>query len=175
MRSCKKLNEATHTAAGSVKIRKYIYRDKLIERGTEDSLSSVIEERERDEPETASASSSEKRSDQASYKRKKHDEVEHMMIKAMQAGNNPGSNMSFFAGTVPYLKNFDADDLLDIQMAVLQLISKIECNKKRRTQVMSHGLHDTSNKNLNYGCNLLLVCIIFCLELNVFFYMLFHF
>jgi hypothetical protein len=132
-------------------------------------------------------------------------------------------------------------------MGVLQLISKTECNKKRRTQVMSHGLHDTSfsqesggtytflqpslkihiqnmqysepatqfsnrysqqpsvfslkltkthqgrhllqitpkpalisafnicNKNLNYGYNLLLVCIIFCLELNMFFHMLFHF
>jgi hypothetical protein len=45
-----------------------------------------------------------------------------MMIKALQAGNNPGSNMSFFAGTVPYPKNFDADDLLDFQMGVLQLI-----------------------------------------------------
>jgi hypothetical protein len=67
MRSCKKLNETTHSGAGSVKIRKYIYSDKLrflqkltIERGTEDSLSSVIEERERDEPERASASLSEK-------------------------------------------------------------------------------------------------------------------
>jgi hypothetical protein len=107
MRSCKKLKEATHSGAGSVKIGKYIYSDKLrflqkltIDRSTEDSLSSVIEERERDEPETASASSSEKRSDQASYKRKKHDAVEHMMIKVMQAGNTPDSNMSFFAGAV---------------------------------------------------------------------------
>jgi hypothetical protein len=114
------LKEVTHSGRGSVKIRKYIYSDKLRflqkltrERSTEDSLSSVIEERERDEPERASASSSQKRSDQASYKRKKHDEVEHMMIKALQAGNNPGSNMSFSAGIVPYLKNFDQDDLLD--------------------------------------------------------------
>jgi hypothetical protein len=57
MRSCKKLKEATHSGGGSVKTRKYIYSDKLrflqkltIERSTEDSLSSVIEERERDEP-----------------------------------------------------------------------------------------------------------------------------
>jgi hypothetical protein len=82
MRSCEKLNEATHSAAGSVKSGKYIYSDKLRflqkltrERSTEDSLSAVIEERERDEPETVSATSSEKRSDQASYKRKKHDEM----------------------------------------------------------------------------------------------------
>jgi hypothetical protein len=214
MRSCKKLKEATHSGAGSVKFRKYIYSDQLcflhkltIERSTEDSLSSVIEERERDEPETASASSSGRRSDQASYKRKKHDEVEHVMIKALQAGNNPGSNMSLFAGIVPYLRSFNADDLPDFQMGVLQLISKIKCNKKRHAQVMSHGLHDKSfsqesggttyaflqsslrirtqnmqtpkpalisafnfcNKNLNYGYNLLFVCIIFCLELNVFF------
>jgi hypothetical protein len=135
MRSYKKLKEATHSGAGSVKIRKYIYSDQLrflqkltIERSTEDSLSPVIKETERDEPETASASSSEKRSDQASYKRKKHDEVEQMMIKALQAGNNPDSNMSFFAGIVPYLKSFDEDDLLDFQMGVLQLISKIKCN-----------------------------------------------
>jgi hypothetical protein len=151
MRSCKKLKEATHSGGGSVKIRKCIYSDKIRflqkltrERSTEDSFLSVIEERERDEPEKASASSSEKRSDRASYKRKKHDEVEHMMIKALQAGNNPGSNMSFFAGIVPYLKGFDEDDMLEFHMGVLQLISKIDCNKKRRTQVMSHGLHDTS-------------------------------
>jgi hypothetical protein len=44
MRSCKKLKEATHSGAGSVKIRKYIYSDQLrflqkltIERGTDDS------------------------------------------------------------------------------------------------------------------------------------------
>jgi hypothetical protein len=102
IRACTKLKEATHSGAGSVKIRKYIYSDQLrflhkltIERSTEDSLSSVIEETERDEPETASASSSEKRSDQASYIRKMHDEVEHMIIKALQAENNPDSNMSF--------------------------------------------------------------------------------
>jgi hypothetical protein len=66
------------------------------------------------------------------------------MIKALQAGNNPGSNMSFFARIVLYLKSFDEGDLLDFQMGVLQLISESECNEKRRTQVMSHGLHDTS-------------------------------
>jgi hypothetical protein len=66
--------------------------------------------------------------------------VQQMMIKALQAGNNPDSNMSFFAGIVPYLKSFDDDDLLDFQMGVLQLISKIKCNKKRRIPVMSHGL-----------------------------------
>ena len=60
------------------------------------------------------------------------------MIKALQTGNNPDSNMSLFAGIVPYLKSFHDDDLLDFQMGVLQLISKIKCNKKRRIQVMSH-------------------------------------
>jgi hypothetical protein len=67
MRSCKKLKEVTHSGAGSVKIGKYIYSDKLrflqkLTRGssTEDSLSSVIEETESNERETASANSSEK-------------------------------------------------------------------------------------------------------------------
>jgi transcriptional regulator CtsR len=46
MISCKKLKEATHSGGGSVKIRKYIYSDKLrflqkltIERGAEDIVS----------------------------------------------------------------------------------------------------------------------------------------
>lgn len=61
-------------------------------------------------------------------KHRKPDEVELRILKALEA-ENPNSNLSFFQSLLPHLNKYDASDMLEFQMGVLQVIANINQKK----------------------------------------------
>lgn len=68
----------------------------------------------------------------ATRKRKKVDEVELKILKALEPKEQekPDPNMSFFQSLLPHLNNFNAEEILHFQMGVLQVISNLNERKK---------------------------------------------
>lgn len=58
-------------------------------------------------------------------KKRKLDEIEVRMLKALEADDKPNRYLSFFHGVLPALEKFDENEILKFQMGVLLLISKI--------------------------------------------------
>lgn len=66
------------------------------------------------------------------YKRRRRpDEVELKMLKALEEPT-VSPHISFFQGLLPHLNNFDNSEILEFQMGVLEVISKIN-NKRKNT------------------------------------------
>jgi hypothetical protein len=64
------------------------------------------------------------------WKRKrKPDEFELRIIKALEEGNHPNRHLSFFKGIIPSLQNFNEEENLEFQMGDLQLIANIKHRK----------------------------------------------
>lgn len=80
----------------------------------------------------------------ANRKRRKPDELELQILKALQQSEQqPDSHTSFLHSLLPYLKSFDQSETLEFQMNVLQTISKIT-ERKRMAQpppVPGHSQH----------------------------------
>ncbi|XP_074034000.1 uncharacterized protein isoform X2 [Leptinotarsa decemlineata] len=67
-------------------------------------------------------------------RRRKPDEVDAAVLKASeQPQQQPDTNMSFFHSLKPHLKQFDDSQILQFQIAVLEIISEIK-EKEKMTQ-----------------------------------------
>nr|XP_023023559.1 uncharacterized protein LOC111511762 [Leptinotarsa decemlineata] len=67
-------------------------------------------------------------------RRRKPDEVDTAVLKASeQPQQQPDTNMSFFHSLKPHLKQFDDSQILQFQIAVLEIISEIK-EKEKMTQ-----------------------------------------
>ena len=62
-------------------------------------------------------------------KHRKPEEVELQIVKALEAGK-PNSKLSFFHSLLPHLDKYDENEILEFQMAVLQVIANINQRKK---------------------------------------------
>lgn len=66
-------------------------------------------------------------------RRRQPDDVELKIIKALE--EPPVSpHISFFLGLLPHLNNFDDSEILEFQMGVLEVISKVKNKRKNTTQ-----------------------------------------
>lgn len=66
-------------------------------------------------------------------RRRQPDDVELKIIKALE--EPPVSpHISFFQGLLPHLNNFDDSEILEFQMGVLEVISKVKNKRKNTTQ-----------------------------------------
>jgi hypothetical protein len=134
------------SGVGSSKYRKYVYRDqfrflsKLInKRQTDDSLlvDNVEEyqvtrgEQNRDYMNNLSQETPfrKPRTQQCGNWKRKLDEFELRIMKALEEGNWPNRHLSFFKGIIPSLQNFNEEETLELQMGVLQLIANIKHRK----------------------------------------------
>ena len=61
--------------------------------------------------------------------KRKPDEFEIRIIKTMEEGNQPNLHLSFFKVITPSLQNFNEEETLQFQMAVLQLLANIKHRK----------------------------------------------
>lgn len=156
VKSCKKHRETKTSGAGTTKIKKYVYNDQLkflaklnYVRQTEDSLTENPSE-ETDEyatnPEIPRAGTEEgatnpeipteanfetPRTGLGSRRRRKPDELELKMLKALE-GSKPNRHLSFFNSIIPSLETFEDDDIVHFQIGVLQLISNTKQRKRMR-------------------------------------------
>lgn len=73
-----------------------------------------------------------------SRKRRKPDELECLMLKALQSETEPNRHLSFFQGILPALEKFEEPEVLKFQMGVLQLISNINDEKRRASQLLNY-------------------------------------
>lgn len=79
-------------------------------------------------------------------KKRKPDEIEIRLLKALEADDKPNRHLSFFHGMLPALDKFDENDVLKFQMGVLQLISKINDEKHRASQPSFPQQHTSTSK-----------------------------
>ncbi|KAG7211254.1 hypothetical protein KM043_010563 [Ampulex compressa] len=136
VKSYKKLKEFKISSSGAMKVKKYVYSDQL------QFLSKVIEERQMQDTLNDNARTRNKDSNDsiedfkppkkaaASRKRRKPDELEVRMLKALKRSDQPNRHMSFFSGIVPSLETLDDDEIIQFQIGVLQLIEKIKRRKR---------------------------------------------
>jgi len=123
---------------GSSKATKHVYSDllrflsKLINgRQTDDSLSVdkmdgsqvTTAEHNRDDMNNFSQETPYRkpRTQQCGKRKNNLDEFELRMMRALEEGNQPNGRLSFFKDIIPSLQNFDKEETLVFQMAVLQL------------------------------------------------------
>ena len=66
---------------------------------------------------------------QCGKRKRKPDEFELRIMKALEEGNQPNRHLSFFKGIIPSLQNFNEEETLEFQMAVLQSIANIKHRK----------------------------------------------
>lgn len=64
-------------------------------------------------------------------KKRKSDEVEIRLLKALKADDKPNRHLSFFHAVMPTLEKFDENEVLKFQIGVLQLILQINDEKQR--------------------------------------------
>jgi len=69
------------------------------------------------------------RTEQYGKRKRKPDEFEVRIIKALEGRNQPNRHLSFFKGIIPSLQNFNEEENLEFQMGVLQSIANIKHRK----------------------------------------------
>jgi hypothetical protein len=104
-------------------------------RQTEDSL---IDNTQIDKSDSVQHSDDFKASNKevGSRKRRKPDERELRMLKALESSRQPNRHISFFNG-IPSLEIFNDDDIIQFQTGVLQLIENIKSKKKYNRSFIS--------------------------------------
>lgn len=136
------------SGAGASKHKKYVYNDQLqflsklyATRDIEENFEDDGVERDADSvdvnlethPEMTDVDAANRRPDSRSRKRRKPDEVEMRMLKALE-GDKPNRHLSFFNAVMPALEKFEEHEVLQFQMGVLQLISNITEKQRRPSQ-----------------------------------------
>jgi hypothetical protein len=66
---------------------------------------------------------------QCGERKRNTDEFELRIMKALEEGNQSNRHLSFFKGIIQFLQNFNEEETLEFQMAVLQLIANIKHRK----------------------------------------------
>ncbi|GBN53184.1 hypothetical protein AVEN_177002-1 [Araneus ventricosus] len=139
----KKLKECKKSGSGSVSLKKYIYNDQLHFlahiynlRETDDSLECAANREEvlsdNEFLQLNNVTTEEKKTERcANRKRRKPDEIELKMLKALEQPETQNPHMAFFQGVVPHLNKFDDGEILEFQMAVLQTIANMKEKRKR--------------------------------------------
>ena len=84
------------------------------------------------------------RTEQCGKRKRKPDEVELRIIKALEEGTQPNRHLSFFKGIIPSLENFNEEETLEFQMGVLQLVANIQHRKPTSFCRQSIPMYDTS-------------------------------
>lgn len=87
------------------------------------------------------------------YKRRRRfDEVELKMIKALDEPS-PSPHISFVQGLLPHLNSFDDSEVLEFQMGVLEVISKIKNKRKNivEPQLLPPFTHHSYYPNNSYS------------------------
>ncbi|XP_074027112.1 uncharacterized protein isoform X2 [Leptinotarsa decemlineata] len=150
-KSKRKLKECKKSGAGVRNIKKYYYADqmqflnKLFQtREVAESLEGRTDNNEDEDDTSPEAPLPTKETIRRNPKPREHkrgrqpdevepDEVELKIIKALE--EPPLSpHISFFQGILPHLNNFDDSEILEFQMGVLEVISKIKNKRKNTTQ-----------------------------------------
>ncbi|XP_074036841.1 uncharacterized protein isoform X1 [Leptinotarsa decemlineata] len=146
-KSKRKLRECKIIGAGTHNIKKYYYADqmqilnKLFQtREVAESLEGRTDNNEDEDVDTSpeallptKETIYEIPKSQEHKRRRQPDEVELKMIKALKEPPL-SSHISFFQGLLPHLNNFDDSEILEFQMGVLEVISKIKNKRKNTTQ-----------------------------------------
>ncbi|XP_072943685.1 uncharacterized protein [Epargyreus clarus] len=151
-KSCKKQKDVTKSGAGASKVKKYVFNDQLQflnkvfkERPTTDSLT-----QETEDPQTMEGNTPEidkkkeqlekiKKPNKELGSRKRHakmDPIELKMLKKME--EEPDRHLCFFKGIIPSLNTFTDDEVIQFQLGVMELITKI---KKQRCSVQYHRIN----------------------------------
>lgn len=153
---CKKEKENKKSGSGAFKHKKYVYNDQLLflkklyterdvvenfENDNNDTLNSNIDidtdnnkQSKTLDDKVSTQATSTRRAGQdlgSRSKKRKPDEFEMKMLKALENDVNPNRHLSFFRGIFPALDKFDENEVLRFQMGVLQLISQINDGKQR--------------------------------------------
>nr|XP_023030008.1 uncharacterized protein LOC111517938 [Leptinotarsa decemlineata] len=146
-KSKRKIQERKKSGAGARNIKKYVYADqmqflnKLFQtREIAESLEGRTDNNEDEDIDTlpeaplpTKETIRENPKPREHKRRRQPDEVELKKIKALE--EPPLSpHISFFQGLLPHLNNFDHSEILEFQMGVLKVISKIKNKRKNTTQ-----------------------------------------
>ncbi|VEN34554.1 unnamed protein product [Callosobruchus maculatus] len=145
LKSQRKLKECKRSGG---RMKKYVYADqmqflnKLLQtREVAESLEGITENNGDEEVDTVSDSllppkkASRETTKPQEYKRRRRrrpDELELKILKALEAPA-VSPHISFFQGLLPHLHKFDDSEILEFQMGVLEVISKIN-NKRKNNQ-----------------------------------------
>nr|XP_023028467.1 uncharacterized protein LOC111516548 [Leptinotarsa decemlineata] len=146
-KSKRKLKECKISGAGARNIKKYYYADqmqilnKLFQtREFAESLEGRTDNNEDEDVDTSPEAPLPTKETiheiptlREHKRRRQPDEVELKMIKALKEPPL-SSHISFFQGLLPHLNNFDDSEILEFQMGVLEVISKIKNKRKNTTQ-----------------------------------------
>ncbi|XP_031328390.1 uncharacterized protein LOC116163088 [Photinus pyralis] len=146
-KSKRKLKESKKSGAGAAKIKKYVYADqmqflnKLIQsREVVESLEDRTDDNENKDvynpleaplPRKETICENPNPKPQEYKRRRRPDEVELKMMKALEEPA-PSPHISFIQGLLPHLNKFGDSEILEFQMGVLEVISKIN-NKRQNT------------------------------------------
>jgi hypothetical protein len=69
------------------------------------------------------------RSQLCGERKRKPDEFELRIMKAVEEGNQSNRHLSFFKGIIPSLQSFNEEETLEFQVGVIQLIANIKHRK----------------------------------------------
>lgn len=146
-KSKRKLKECKKSGAGAPKIKKYVYAEQMqflnklyqsreVAESLEDNSVMNVDEDADDEQsqqsvvqESMEGEGNIRENNTGHRKRRRPDEVEMKILKALEEPT-PNAHMSFFQGLLPHLNKFDDGEVLEFQMDVLQVISRINDKKK---------------------------------------------
>lgn len=165
-KSKRKLKECKKSGAGATKIKKYVYADQMqflsklyqsrtVAESLEDGRVNIDDGDADDEQNEQSIvketegllhreEGSSRENNTASRKRRRPDEVELKMLKALEEPI-PSAHMMFFQGLLPHLNKFDDGEVLEFQMGVLQVISNINDKRKRVQPLPPQTLYYNQN------------------------------
>ncbi|KAI4464765.1 madf domain transcription factor [Holotrichia oblita] len=171
-KSLKKMKESKSSGSAAKKLKQYVYNDKLqfliklyAERETSNSLceddgsvevqNNVVLHRVRNPLATENEATNPtifKKPATQSRKHKKVDEVELKILKALEPKEpeKTDPNMSFFQSLLPHLKNFNAEDILQFQMGVLQVISNLNERKRGTVHPPQYSQHNYHSFHLSH-------------------------
>lgn len=155
-KSRRRVQSKKKSGAGAVAVKKYVFNDQMqflqkcyesrdTAESLDDSVAAENPEAVDEQPEEVTEVVTEVTAPQtqriANRKRRKPDEVELQMLKALQQPEQqPDSHTSFLYSLLPYLKSFDQSETLEFQVNVLKTISKIT-ERKRMAQPPPVPLH----------------------------------
>ncbi|XP_024080747.1 uncharacterized protein LOC112126254 [Cimex lectularius] len=150
-KSKRKLKESKKSGAGARTFKNYVYAEqmqflnKLFQtREVVDSLDGGTENNEDENVDAlpgATVPPKENPKPRENKRRRQPDEVEMKIIKALEEPSL-SPHILFFQGLLPHLNKFDDSEVLEFQMGVLEVISKIKNKQKTLLNLNSfHGEH----------------------------------
>jgi len=172
---CKKEKENKKSGSGAFKHKKYVYNDQLMFLKKKYIERDVVEKSKKISRDTArlnfdidtdideqTKTLDNEDSIQATpiiragqklgsrSKKRKPDEIEMRLLKALEADDTPNRHLSFFHGVLPALDKFDENEVLKFQIGVLQLISKINNEKQKVSLPPFPQQHTSTSKPKHY-------------------------